>query len=37
MKKCCQIDEKPSKARKIFNGIIILIIVLLFTGIMISI
>ena len=37
IKKCCQTDEKPSKARKIYNGIANLMIALLFFGLIVSI
>lgn len=37
IKKCCQTDEKPSKARKVYNGIVNLMIALFLFGLIVSI
>ena len=37
MKKCCQTDNKPiSKARSIYNGIIMLVVIVLLVGVIVS-
>lgn len=37
MKDCCKTDDKPSTARKIYNGIVLVLAVLLLLGFLISV